>query len=165
MAAWEAKAKEGRPEWTVIQPEVEGESTGGQKYLPMPDGSFLAQGYAPTKHTVRMKLKADAKNVTAFRMELLNDPNLPRGGPGRSIYGTAALSEFAVEAAVGGKTEKLKFAKATADYNPPVDAAGSHLRRQKRQETPHRAGVVRHRRRQRHGLGHRPRSRPAQRAA
>ncbi len=120
MAAWEAKAKEGRPEWTVIQPEVEGESTGGQKYLPMPDGSFLAQGYAPTKHTVRMKLKADAKNVTAFRMELLNDPNLPRGGPGRSIYGTAALSEFAVEAAVGGKTEKLKFAKATADYNPPV---------------------------------------------
>ena len=120
MAKWEEKAKQGRPEWTVIQPEVEGESTGGQKYLPMPDGSFLAQGYAPTKHTVRMKLKTDAKNVTAFRMELLNDPNLPRGGPGRSIYGTAALSEFAVEAVIGGKTEKLKFAKATADYDPPV---------------------------------------------
>jgi hypothetical protein len=120
MAAWEEQAKKGRPEWTVVQPEVEGESTGGQKYLPMPDGSFLAQGYAPTKHTVRMKLKSDAKNVTAFRMELLNDPNLPRGGPGRSISGTAALSEFAVEAEIGGKTEKLKFAKATADYNPPT---------------------------------------------
>jgi hypothetical protein len=119
MAAWEEKAKTGLPEWTVVQPEVEGESTGGQKYLPMADGSFLAQGYAPTKHTVRMKAKTDVKNVTAFRMELLNDPNLPRGGPGRSIYGTAALSEFEVEAEVGGKTEKLKFAKATADYNPP----------------------------------------------
>ncbi len=119
MAKWEEKAKEGRPDWVVVQPEVEGESTGGQKYLPLADGSFLAQGYAPTKHTVRMKVKTDVKNVTAFRMELLNDPNLPRGGPGRSIYGTAALSEFAVEAEVGGKVEKLKFAKATADYNPP----------------------------------------------
>jgi hypothetical protein len=119
MAAWEEKGKGPRPAWTVIRPEVEGESTGGQKYLPMPDGSFLAQGYAPTKHTVRMHLKTDAKEITAFRMELLTDPNLPRGGPGRSIYGTAALSEFAVEAQVGGKTEKLKFAKATADHDPP----------------------------------------------
>ncbi|HVS39401.1 MAG TPA: DUF1553 domain-containing protein [Gemmataceae bacterium] len=119
MAAWEEKAEQGRPAWTTVQPEVEGESTGGQKYLPMPDGSFLCQGYAPTKHTVRMKVKTDAKNITAFRMELLNDPNLPRGGPGRSIYGTAALSEFAVEAEIGGKTEQLKFARATADYNPP----------------------------------------------
>ncbi|HEY2146796.1 MAG TPA: DUF1553 domain-containing protein, partial [Pirellulales bacterium] len=101
------------------RPEVEGESTGGQKYLPMPDGSFLAQGYAPTKHTVRMKTKLNAKGVTAFRLELLNDPNLPRGGPGRSIQGTAALTEFIVEAHVGGKTERLKFAKATADFNPP----------------------------------------------
>ena len=87
--------------------------------MPLADGSFLAQGYAPTKHTVKMKVKTDVKGVTAFRMELLNDPNLPRGGPGRSIQGTAALTEFAVDAEVGGKTERLKFAKATADYNPP----------------------------------------------
>ena len=119
MGAWEEKAKTGRPEWTVVRPEVEGETTGGEKYLPLADGSFLAQGYAPTKHTVKMKVKTDVKNITAFRLELLNDPNLPRGGPGRSIQGTAALTEFAVDAEVGGKVERLKFVKATADYNPP----------------------------------------------
>ncbi len=54
-------------------------------------------GYAPTKHTVHIKVNTDVKNVTAFRLELLNDPNLPRGGPGRSIQGTAALTEFSVE--------------------------------------------------------------------
>jgi len=32
-------------------------------------------------------VKTDVKNVTAFRLELLNDLNLPRGGPGRSIRG------------------------------------------------------------------------------
>jgi Protein of unknown function (DUF1549)/Protein of unknown function (DUF1553)/Planctomycete cytochrome C len=119
MNAWAEKAKSGQPEWVLLRPKVEEESTGGQKYLPLADGSFLAQGYAPTKHTVKMKIKTDVKGVTAFRLELLNDPNLPRGGPGRSIQGTAALTEFAVDAEVGGKVQRLKFAKATADYNPP----------------------------------------------
>ncbi len=119
MIAWVEKAKTGQPEWTILRPDVEGESTGGQKYLPLADGSFLAQGYAPTKHTVRMHVKTKTSNITAFRLELLNDPNLPRGGPGRSPSGTAALTEFAVEAQIAGKAEQLKFAKATADYNPP----------------------------------------------
>ena len=48
----------------------------------MEDGSFLAQGYAPTKHTVEMTVKTDVTPITAFRLELLNDPNLPLGGPG-----------------------------------------------------------------------------------
>src|SRR5437870_12699738 len=84
----------------------------------MNDGSLLAQGYAPTKHRVKLTVKTEVQNITAFRIELLNDPNLPLGGPGRSIKGTAALSEFEVEAAPAnepGKPVKLKFAKATAD--------------------------------------------------
>src|SRR5262249_26453055 len=51
-----------------------------------------------------------------------NDPNLPLGGPGRSVKGTGALSEFRVEAAPADdpkKGQRLKFAKATADVNPP----------------------------------------------
>jgi Protein of unknown function (DUF1553)/Protein of unknown function (DUF1549)/Planctomycete cytochrome C len=125
LDAWADKAKAGQPEWVVLRPEVEGETTGGQKYLPLADGSFLAQGYAPTKHTVKMKVKTEVKGAAAFRLELLNDPNLPRGGPGRSIQGTAALTEFAVDAEAGGKVEKLKFANATADYNPPETPLGA----------------------------------------
>ena len=126
MNAWADKAKLGQPDWTTLVPEVEGESSGGQKYRPLADGSILAQGYAPTKHTVRLRVKTSAKNITAFRLELLNDPNLPRGGPGRSPSGTAALTEFAVEAQIaGGKVEQLKFAKATADYNPPEMPLGA----------------------------------------
>ena len=40
-----------------------------------------------------------AARSRAFRLELLTDPNLPLSGPGRSIIGTCALSEFAVDAA------------------------------------------------------------------
>src|SRR5439155_14593981 len=46
----------------------------------------------------------------------------PISGPGRSIYGTAALTELKVEAAPADdlkKVQKIKFVKATADFNPP----------------------------------------------
>ena len=122
MAAWASRVIGGLPHWDVVRPEVEDLSTGGQKYLPLPDGSFLAQGYAPTKHRVKMTVKVDLPVITAFRLELLNDPNLPLGGPGRSVKGTAALTEFAVEAApenAPGKNAPVKIAMATADVNPP----------------------------------------------
>ena len=122
MAVWESQVKTGQPQWTVVKPEVDDISNGGQKYIPMKDGSLLAQGYAPTKHRVKMTVRTDVQNITAFQLELLNDPNLPLGGPGRSLKGTGALTEFEVEAAsvdAPEKITKIKFSKATADINLP----------------------------------------------
>jgi hypothetical protein len=122
MARWEEQVKADQPEWIVVRPQVEDISTGGQKYLPMEDGSFLTQGYAPTKHRVKMTVRTDVQSIAAFRLELLNDPNLPLGGPGRSIKGAGALTEFEVETApvdAPEKTSKVKIAKATADINLP----------------------------------------------
>lgn len=117
-----------QPNWTVLRPQVLDESTGGQKYLLQPDGSFLAQGYAPTKHRVHFTTRVDAKSIAALQIELLNDPNLPRGGPGRSIEGTGALTEFEVELAipeVPDQKMKVKFRKATADVEmPPTPIKG-----------------------------------------
>ncbi len=128
MTAWEDGVRGDQPEWIVLEPHVDEISTGGQKYLPLEDGSFLAQGYAPTKHTVKMTAKTDLEGITAFRVELLNDPNLPLGGPGRSIFGTCALTEFEVHAApleAPEKSAKVELARATADVEPaetPLDS-------------------------------------------
>jgi len=124
MQAWEDSVKSNQPEWKVLPLSVDDISTGGQKYIPMGDGSVLAQGYAPTKHRVKMTLKTDMQNIAAFRLELLNDPNLPLGGPGRSIKGTGALTEFEVEALPAdapkdAKPVKVRIVKATADINLP----------------------------------------------
>jgi mono/diheme cytochrome c family protein len=123
MTHWEEQVKPNQPEWTVLRPTVDDISTGGERYLPMKDGSFLALGYAPPQHRVKMTVKTEARNVTAFRLELLTDPELPRGGPGRSNKGICALTEFEVEAAPADnptKLTKVKFSRATADFNPPV---------------------------------------------
>ncbi|HQR35761.1 MAG TPA: PSD1 and planctomycete cytochrome C domain-containing protein [Blastocatellia bacterium] len=127
LADWETSVKSNQPTWTVFQPQVDEISTGGQRYLPQPDGSFLSDGYAPVQHAVKMTLKTDVPNITAFRLELLNDPNLPRNGPGRSVTGSCALTEFEVTAAPASvsdkgdskKATKLKIAKATADISLP----------------------------------------------
>ncbi len=122
MAAWEKSVAGNQPNWIVVQPTVDDISTAGQKYLPQKDGSFLAQSYAPTKHTARFTVTNDLKNITAFQLEVMTDPNLPCNGPGRSFKGTFGLSEFAVEevsAAKPDKKMKVKFSSATSDYEQP----------------------------------------------
>jgi hypothetical protein len=121
MAAWEESVRrEKRTEWTGVQTHQSDES--GQKYYYQEDGSILAAGYAPTYHTPVFIGETTAASIRAIRLELLNDPNLPHGGPGRSIYGACALTEFDVDAVPldkPGKPTPLKFSKVTADVNPP----------------------------------------------
>jgi hypothetical protein len=114
MAAWEEKAGENLPAWEVVRPELD--TSGGQKHYLLDDGSILAAGYAPTKHTTEFPGRvAGPRTITAARLELLNDPNLPLGGPGRSVEGLFGLTEFKV--VVEGVGE-VKIAKATADIDP-----------------------------------------------
>src|SRR5262249_23883697 len=98
------------------------------------DGSLLAQGYAPTKFSTFLKCSSPVKTVTAFRLELVNDLNLPCNGPGRSFMGTCALTEFVVEVENDkekgkgqenekekekGQKQKVKLVKAFTDYSNP----------------------------------------------
>jgi hypothetical protein len=89
----------------------------------MDDGSLLESGYAPTKHKVKLtSAKIEGAPITAVRLDLMNDPNLPLGGPGRSIKGTGALTEIEIHAAPADAPEtvqQLKILRATADVNPP----------------------------------------------
>ena len=119
MRQWEETVQNDQTTWHVLQAPFIDDTTGGQKFLPQPDGSYLAQSYAPTKSTPKVEFKGDVANVTAFRLELLTDPNLPAYGPGRAQNGSCALTEFLVEAEVDGKAQKLKFASATADVGEP----------------------------------------------
>jgi mono/diheme cytochrome c family protein len=109
---WRAKPK---PEWIVFQPEIDKNTTGGQRYLPLQDGGMLAAGYQPTKSTANCDWKTEVKGITGFRIELLHDPNLPAQGPGRSFMGTFGLTEFSIDAGTDKKAP-VKVAKATADF-------------------------------------------------
>ncbi len=122
MAAWEESVKGNQPEWLVMT-NLDQEGDKAQRYEVKNDGSLLACGYAPTKMTQWFRTTNDLGGVTAFRLELLTDPDLPYGGPGRAFNGTCALSEFLVEA-IDAKAPtnkmKVKWKLATADVEQPV---------------------------------------------
>ena len=118
LAAWE-KELTAEPAWVIARPELD--TSGGQKHYLLEDGSILAQGYATTKGTFDFGCTiADVPQIQSFRLEYLNDPNLPMGGPGRAINGLCALTEFYVDVQPpGAKSSRVKFVKAFADANPP----------------------------------------------
>ena len=119
LNVWAAEIAQQTNPWSIVRPELD--SSGGQKHYLLSDGSVLAQGYAPTKHTTVFDCNAELKTLTGFRLELLLDPNLPHGGPGRAVDGLCAISEFQVDVAPladPGKKQSVKFVKATADVSP-----------------------------------------------
>lgn len=121
MADWEDSVKNNQPEWTIFG-DLEQEGDKDQRYEDKKDGSWLACGYAPTKMTQWFRITNHVNAVTAFRLELLTDPNLPYGGPGRAFNGTCALSEFLVEAADAKfptNKVKVKWKEASADVEQP----------------------------------------------
>ena len=121
MAEWEHKVAGDQPSWQIAWPlEHIGENS--QRYYLLNDQSLLAQGYAPTKGTVTFKSTNQFTGITAVRLELLTDPNLPFNGPGRSFMGTCALTEFTVEAVDAQNPTnkaKVKIVSASTDYDQP----------------------------------------------
>ncbi len=131
------RSQDGQPEWTVVRPTVDDISTGGQKYLPQTDGSFLAQGYAPTKHTRQADGEdRPATDITAFRLELLNDPNLPlrRAGPldQGHVRPDRVRRRSRRRPTTPARSAKVKLADGHRRRRTRRDAARADLRRQER---------------------------------
>ncbi|MFM8470219.1 MAG: DUF1553 domain-containing protein [Limisphaerales bacterium] len=122
MAKWEAEVAGNQPPWTVLR-GLELITDNSQRYYPQADGSLLAAGWAPTKFTASFQVTNSLPDISAIRLELFTDPNLPANGPGRSYKGLFALTEFSIEAAPASdpkKKSKVKITGATADFDQPV---------------------------------------------
>jgi len=94
------------------------ESKHGATLVRQTDGSYLATGTNPAKDVYIFDAPLPAEGATGFLLECLTDPSLPGGGPGRNSNSNFALSQFEVyRQRPGGKPERLKLAKAEADYS------------------------------------------------
>lgn len=120
LETWETTARGGLVQWQSLVPTER--PWDGQKFRPLPDGSIISESYAPTRTTDSFGLDVQPQTITAFRIDVLTHPQLPRSGPGRSIYGTGALSEFEVEITSQDDPQskrKVKFVRAISDVNAP----------------------------------------------
>ncbi|MCC6231190.1 MAG: DUF1553 domain-containing protein, partial [Verrucomicrobiales bacterium] len=120
LGAWERRVTSEPAEWQVVPSENAGDN--GERFYYHADGSIRAASYAPTQWTARFRGTNRLGTLGAFRLEQLTDPNLPCHGPGRSIRGMSALSEFkvtAIDLAQPTNRVEIKFVRATADFENP----------------------------------------------
>jgi mono/diheme cytochrome c family protein len=116
-AAWEQAMHKAVNEWTVLKPSSS-QSTGGATLRVLQDGSILASGTNPMADTYVLEAPVPASAITGVRLEVLPDPSLPKGGPGRDPAGNFFLSDFQVEIAPANNraaSQPLVWKSAVAD--------------------------------------------------
>jgi hypothetical protein len=113
---WEAGLRALESSWKPLD-AVSARSIAGTKLERQPDGSWLASGENPATDTYVIEARLPRPgSVTAMRIEALPDTSLPRGGPGRDVYGNFSLTKVQVEAiARSGEAEPVTIAQAKAD--------------------------------------------------
>lgn len=119
MSAWEKSLLAREAVWQPMK-AVELASTGGLNH-PTQDAdlAILTQGHPTTKGDIYGIFVPGLKGVTGLRLEALAHGDMPFGGPGRSKYGTWAVSELKVLYQLPGSKawQPLKLANASADFS------------------------------------------------
>jgi hypothetical protein len=121
MNAWEDSVRTNQPEWIELAC-TNSSGDNGERFYYFADHSIRAASYAPTKWSATFCATNDLPLIGGFRLEQLTDADLPCNGPGRSIKGMSALTEFKVEAQdlkVPTNKFNVKLVKATADFENP----------------------------------------------
>lgn len=82
-------------DWIVLQP-ISAKSVAGTILTILPDRSILASGPNPAAEVYTVEASTRLTGITGIRLEVLADPSLPFGGPGRAAFGNFSLGEFRV---------------------------------------------------------------------
>ena len=123
LAAWEAQ----NPypllgKWEVLDlisfsTSEEGDLKIQSELTRQADGSLLAGGENPEHSNYTVEVKSSLEGITAFRIEVLKDPNLPQSGPGRADGGEFILGGVVIETPAekeGDEPRKLEIQEAVA---------------------------------------------------
>jgi len=115
QAAWERQTLDARKDWHPLS-QVKANALHGAKLSIEPDGSIAASGENPREETYVIEGKIDGLDtLRGLRIEALPNASLPRGGPGRDVYGNFILSEVRVEVMAGGKWTPVEWSRQLSD--------------------------------------------------
>ena len=83
--------------WTVLDPSSF-VSANGATLSKLGDLSILASGFSPDTDIYTISAQTSLTGITGVRLEAIEDPSLPFGGPGRQPgNGNFVLSEFQMD--------------------------------------------------------------------
>jgi hypothetical protein len=117
VAEWEREIESRRLDWEILE-AVEATALNGSDLIKQDDGSIVASGLCPDKDVYTITARASSQTITTVRLEVLSDPALPQGGPGRQGNGNLHLTEFTMTVAAA---DNLAAATEVALTNPQAD--------------------------------------------
>jgi hypothetical protein len=122
---WEASMR-GAVAWVPLAATIM-TATEGTQLEGSADGSIRAIGGRPGNDTYRIEAVVPSGNITGLRLEVLPEPLLVRGGPGRAGDGNFVLSQVRVEArdTAEGSWRSVALSRAVADFTQGGFAAQS----------------------------------------
>lgn len=94
--------------WTVLNP-ISITTPAGTSGAILGDGSILVSGSASTGNYL-VDLNLGLSNITGLRLEVMEDPSLPTGGPGKFSNGNFVVTELRVETLVPEPATMLALA-------------------------------------------------------
>src|SRR6185503_5364025 len=120
MNAWKAQIAGAEGDWFPLDPkEWHNFAT---KYEKQSDFSLLGGGDVKPGAVTHVWVDTALSGITGFRLEVLQHPNLPYGGPGLVARGSFLLRELTCEAYALNNptvTNQIKFRRAVADAFAP----------------------------------------------
>ena len=126
LAAWRDDVASRAVPWAPLK-AVDARSKNEVTFERQPDLSLLVKGDNPNTDTYEVSFRSDLQGITALRLEVLPDPSLPGGGPGRGIImspneGDFLLSEIAATVApwnAPGEAIAVPLQDASQDFAAP----------------------------------------------
>jgi hypothetical protein len=118
IAAWETSVREKQIAWTPLTATEMGSNSGLNHPTQNADASIFVLGHPSTRGTIYVIATPELRGTTGLRLEALTHRDLPFNGPGRSKYGTWALSELTVTVQTPGTSEwvPVRLKNATTDF-------------------------------------------------
>lgn len=119
VAAWEQQNLAQDGQWHVLDP-IEARSTNGANLIKQNDLSLISTGPCPDKDVYTISAQVELETIASLRLEVMADPSLPRGGPGRQGNGNMHLTELVVTAKSLGDPSPARavtLIRPQADFN------------------------------------------------
>ena len=101
--------------WATLD-VLEIKSTGGSKFEPQGDGSWLAVGKAPAKDELLIVAESRLPSASQLRIEALTHDSFPHHGPGRADNGNFALGDVKIAVVQSQGDENIELKKAVATH-------------------------------------------------
>ncbi len=122
LATWEDSVRAQLLPWKTFVASELGSDSGLNHPTQEADGSILTLGHPTTRGAIYAITEQPLNGVTGLRFEALTHGDLTFRGPGRSRYGTWAVSELKVSVKVpeGKEWLPLRLHNATADFSEPA---------------------------------------------